>query len=289
MPSRSAGWILIAVSAVSFGLLGVLVKIGYSKGVDPFSTLAFRFAVGAALLVPVALIRRRPFPRGRTLVLILLFGACGYVAHSLCFFYSLKYASAGLTSLLLYLYPALVALGGAAFFGERLGRGRLAALAVALIGTALAVAPGPGNRPLGIGLALACAFIYSSYILACSRVGRGEDPLNVATLVVSGAAVIYGAIALAIEAPLPPSPAAWAAVAGIGIFSTAVAIGAFFAAMERIGPTSASIGSTLEPVVTVVLSAIVLHEGLSGLQLAGGTLILVAVVWLATRPRAASA
>jgi drug/metabolite transporter (DMT)-like permease len=288
MPSRAAGWILIAVSAISFGLLGVLVKIGLARGADTFSMLAFRFAFGAAILVPVALYRRRPFPAGKTLGLILLYGACGYFAHSLCFFIALEHASAGLTSLLLYLYPALVALGGAAFFGERLGRGRLAALAVALIGTGLAVAPGPGNRPLGIAMALACAFIYASYILACSRVSRGEDPLNVATLVVGGAAVVYGAIALVRQSPLPPSPAAWAAVAGIGIFSTAVAIGAFFAAMERIGPTAAAVGSTLEPVFTVVLSAVVLGEGLSPIQLAGGALILGAVLWLATRPPASS-
>ena len=286
MNPRAAGWILIAVSAVSFGSMGVLVKLAYARGVDPFSALALRFVIATAALVPLAVWRGRRRPSGRTIGLLLLFGSCGYVAHSLCFFTALKHASAGLTSLLLYLYPAIVALGAVIFFGEPLGRGRIVALAVALAGTALAVSPGPGNELRGIVLALGCAFIYGAYILACSRVARGVDPLTSAAIIIGGAAVIYGAVALARGSPLPPTPAGWPLVAAIGIVCTAVAIATFFAAMERIGPTSAAIGSTLEPLVTVLAGALVLHEELAAPQILGGALILAAVAWLASRPSA---
>lgn len=287
MSARATGWILIAVSAVSFGTLGVFVKLAYRENVDPFAALAFRFVIAAAVLAPFALIRRRPLPPPRTVGALFLFGSCGYVAHSLCYFMALRHASAGLVGLLLYLYPALVCLGAALFFGERLGRSRLIALAVALAGTALALTPGPGNRPLGIGLALACAVIYGAYILACSRVTRGVDAFTSAAIIIAGAAAIYGAAALAFGSPLPPTDHGWLLVAAIGV-STPVAIATLFAAMERIGATSASVGSTLEPMVTVLLGAAVLRERLTPVQLAGGALILGAVVWLATRPPASS-
>lgn len=289
MPGRAAGWLLIVVSAVSFGVMGVLVKLAQGEGVDDLSALAIRFAVASAVLAPLAALRRSPLPDRRTLGALFLFGSCGYVAHSLCFFLSLRYASAGLVALLLYLYPVLVALGAALFFREKLGVKRGVALAVALAGMTLVFDLGPGNQLRGIVLALSCAFIYGAYILACSRVARDVDPLMTATVIIAGAAAIYVGIALVRGAPLPPSAKGWTLVAAIGIVSTAVAIATFFAAMKRIGATSASIGATLEPIVTVVLGAIVLDERLSAAQVAGGVLIVSAVAWLAFQPRSSSA
>jgi drug/metabolite transporter (DMT)-like permease len=55
----------------------------------------------------------------------------------------------------------------------------------------------------------------------------------------------------------------------------------YFAGLQRIGPTRASTISTLEPLVTVTLAAIVLGERIATVQMAGGALILAAVVLLA--------
>lgn len=288
MPSRAGGWALIVVSAVSFGIMGVLVILAQRERVDTFSALAIRFAVASAVLVPLAALRRCPLPAPRTLGALFLFGSCGYVAHSLCFFTSLRYASAGLVALLLYLYPVLVAVGAAVFFREPLSPGRMIALGVALAGLTLVADLGPANQLKGVVLALSCAFIYGAYILACSRVARNVDPLMTATVIIGGAAAIYVGIALALGSPLPPTPMGWTLVAAIGIVSTALAIATFFAAMKRIGATAAAIGSTLEPMVTVVLGAVVLDERLSVHQVAGGALIVTAVVWLALQPRPAS-
>jgi drug/metabolite transporter (DMT)-like permease len=288
MNSRLLGWILIVLSAASFGAMPILIKFAYRVNVDWITILALRFAIASAVLVPVAILRGRRRPTPRSLMLVFIFGACGYVAHSLCYFAALKHATVGLVSLLFYLYPVLVALGGAAFFGERLGKGRLAALAIALLGMGLAAPPGPGNQPLGIALALSCAVIYSAYILACSRVTRDQDSLVTASIVIGGAAVIYGAIALQRGSPLPATAEGWLLIAGIGVLCTSIAIAAFFAALERIGATSAASGATLEPVVTVILGTIVLGERLETLQVVGGALIVGAVAWLVTLRPASS-
>ncbi len=71
---------------------------------------------------------------------------------------------------------------------------------------------------------------------------------------------------------------------GLALVATVVAVVAFFAGLERIGPTETSSLSTVEPAVTVVLAAAVLGETVSALQVAGGALILAAVVLLARSP-----
>jgi drug/metabolite transporter (DMT)-like permease len=288
MNARASGWILVAVSAASFGALGVLVKLAYQAGVDKYAALAVRFSQAAALLAILAAALKPRRVSGRALLLLLLAGGGGYVAHSLCYFTALEFASPGLVGLLLYLYPALVAISGRLLFGERLGPSRVVAIAVAVAGTFLTVGRIAGGQPAGIVLALACAVIYAAYIVACSRLAKGVDPLVTATVIISGAAVAYVLIAVARQAPLPPTTNGWIIVAGMAFISTALAIATFFAAMKRIGATSASVGSTLEPLVTVALSALVLGERLSTVQLAGGAMIVAAVAWLATRPAPSS-
>jgi drug/metabolite transporter (DMT)-like permease len=62
----------------------------------------------------------------------------------------------------------------------------------------------------------------------------------------------------------------------------------FFAGLQRVGPTTASIISTAEPVVTVLLAFLVFGELLGPVQLVGGALVLGAVLMLASRrPRPA--
>jgi drug/metabolite transporter (DMT)-like permease len=59
----------------------------------------------------------------------------------------------------------------------------------------------------------------------------------------------------------------------------------FFAGLDRVGPTTASILSTVEPVVTVLLAFLVFGETLAAVQLAGGALVVAAVLALAVRVR----
>jgi hypothetical protein len=65
---------------------------------------------------------------------------------------------------------------------------------------------------------------------------------------------------------------------GLALVSTVGAIALFFAGLRRVGPTAASILSTLEPVVTVALAFVVFGESLGTVQLAGGALVLMAVL-----------
>jgi drug/metabolite transporter (DMT)-like permease len=76
---------------------------------------------------------------------------------------------------------------------------------------------------------------------------------------------------------------AWWAVVGVAVVGTVIVVTCFLAAVEIVGPSRASILSTLEPVVTVVLAYLLLEERLGPVQLAGGALVLAACILLQMR------
>jgi len=95
----------------------------------------------------------------------------------------------------------------------------------------------------------------------------------------SGAAIAFTLIAaLAGELRLPSSSAQWAVGLGIAVIPTMVAISLFLAALPRIGAARSSLLSTWEPVVTVLLAVVLLGDRFALAQVAGGILILVAVI-----------
>ena len=98
---------------------------------------------------------------------------------------------------------------------------------------------------------------------------------------ISVAAAVFMLVAVVRGPAFPATAAGWLAVAAIALVSTVVAITLYFAGLARVGPTRAATLSTLEPVFTVVLAALLLRERIERVQLAGGALILAAVVLLA--------
>lgn len=280
----------VVVSAAAFGAMAILARIAYAAGVDVVTLLALRFAIAAAAMLVAARWRGVPLPSGSTLGALILLGALGYGGQAASFFTALTLAPAGLVALLLYLHPAFVAVLAAIFLHERIGAAKLAALAMALIGTAFTIAPAVGDGShdamgreiaTGIGFAVAAATFYAVYIVVASWLGRRAGALAMSTVVIVSAAAVFCIAAIVHGPQWPRTAAGWIAVAAIALVSTVAAITLYFAGLERIGPTRASTLSTIEPLVTVTLAALVLGETIAPVQLAGGALILAAVVVLA--------
>ncbi|MCW2824165.1 MAG: EamA family transporter [Aeromicrobium sp.] len=285
MSSRLAGALLIALSAVAFGSMAIFGVWAQDDGTSTPALILVRFTLASAVLVAVMRARRVPLPPVRQVLPVAAMGGIGYVGQSYCYFLALEHAQASLVALLLYLFPAFVAILAAVFLRERIGLVTCVALVVALSGTALVVGGGSG-RPLGIALGIGAAVIYSVYITVGSVVTRGIDTIAVTTIVCVAAAVVCGVVVAVLgvsghPAAFPASASGWASLVAIAGFCTVVAIIAFFAGLPLLGPTSTSVLSTLEPVVTVVLATWLLSESLTGVQAVGGALVLGAVVWLA--------
>jgi drug/metabolite transporter (DMT)-like permease len=276
------GLTLVLVSAVAFGAMAIFGRFAYAGGADVVGVLISRFTIAGLLLAAVMAVTRRPWPRGRPLAVCIGMGAIGYAGQAACYFSALNHASAGLVALLLYAYPTLVAILAAVFLHQPLTRRTVLLLAASFAGIVLTVGGGHGT-PLGMALALGGAAVYSVYIIVGARELGGTDSLGSTTVICLSAAATF-LVASVFQEPLFPSAWwGWLAVGLIAVVSTVVAILAFFAGLKRVGPATASIVSTLEPVVTVALAWALLGESLAPMQVVGGALVLASAAWLARR------
>lgn len=282
--SRNTAIALVLLSALGFGSMALFARTAYDAGVSPSMLLTLRFAIAVALLAPLVKLRRAALPRGRTLAGFVLMGLL-YTGQSQAYFTALMHASSGLVGLLLYTYPVLVTMLAVAIGSEKLDRRTMALLALAVVGMAVMLGGNLQGTPLGIILGLAAAAIYAVYILLGGRITQGIDPLAGTLVIMTVAGLGNGGFALADGSALPPTPTAWMAIAAIAAL-TAVAVTTFLVGIRHVGPSQASIISTLEPVITLCLGVALLSESVSAGQLLGGAMVLCAVVLLALRTRA---
>ena len=279
---RLAGIALVVVSAVAFGALAIFGRYAYADGVDVFTMMFLRFSFAAAVMAALMAARRESLPPRPALIRLVGMGAIGYVGQAFSYLTALKYASAGLVALLFYLYPVFVAILSIIVLKERIARTKVMALGLALVGTALAVGPG-GGRAVGILVAVAGAMIYAVYIIVGAKVMMQVTATQASPVIFASAGAVSGALMTLSGPHWPATAAGWTAIVLMALIATVLAVTAFLAGLERIGPTSAATISTLEPPVTVILAAWLLNETLPPLALLGGGLILGAALLLTHR------
>ena len=287
----SPGALLCLASAAAFGAMGIFGKLAYAEGATVGTLLAARFVLAAAVLWGFAACSRGvrrlcALPR-RDVALALGLGAVGYSAQAGSYFAALDRLDASLLSLLVYTFPAIVAVTAVVIGRERASRRTATALVLASSGLVLVLAGAAAGAldPLGTALGLTAAIIYSAYILSSEGIAERIGPVALSTLVCTGAAttLTLGSIAVGQLDLGGVSATGYGWLAGIAVVSTVGAVGLFFAGLQRVGPTAASILSTLEPVVTVGLAFVVFGESLGGAQLAGASLVLLGCVWCQVR------
>jgi drug/metabolite transporter (DMT)-like permease len=303
MPRAVAiGIALTVVSAFAFGSGALFAKPVYAEGVGWHPLMAWRFLVGASLAWAWLLLSPRTLAglrrmRRRDLAVAAALGVL-YTGNSATYFAGLETVSASLAALIVYIYPAIVAVISLQVGQPLRGRRAWGALGLALAGVALAVGNiDPANAPPieGLVLMVASPIIYSVWIVLSARLsgegrtgagvdaagGAAVDPMAAGAVMLTATATTYWISALALGVPVLPGqiPAgAWFGLIGVGVVSTFIAVLAFYAGAHRIGAARASIVSTVEPIWTIVLASLLFAETLGPLQLVGGAMILAGVV-----------
>ena len=278
-------------SGAAFGAMAIFGKFAYDEGATVGTLLAVRFALAAALfwalVVASGLAHQVRGLGGRDVGLGLALGACGYSLQAGCYFTALDRIDASLLSLLLYTYPAIVAAAAVALGRERINARRLTALALASGGLVLVLAGAGAGKldPVGAALGLGAAVVYTTYILTSEGIAARLRPVVLSALVCTGAAVTLtaGSALIGEFRPGELTLAGWGWLACLAAVSTVAAVSLFFAGLARVGATAASILSTVEPVVTVLLAYLVFAEVLGVVQIVGGVLVIAAVVVLNAR------
>jgi len=294
--SRLSGAGLCAISAAGFASLSILGKLAINADLNIVTILSLRFACSAALLaVYLTLFRKHKlFFNVRQVFILILLGAVVYAGQSALYFAALERNSASLNSLLLYVYPVFVALFNWFLNRRKLSSREWVALALASSGVILTLNPvrilqGAGGVPvdlLGIALVLGSSILYAAFIISSDRFTRQAGPWVSLVWISLGAAISFtvaGAFSNNLDFNLGPEGIL--ILLGMVTLSTILALGAFLAGMQRVGPTAASLLSTLEPVFTALLAMIFLGEFLTTTQIVGGGLVLAAAVMLSASRR----
>lgn len=278
------GALLCLASAACFATLGVFGRLATDAGANIPSLLLVRFGLAAAVfwLALRAWPRVRRLPR-RTAAVAFALGAAGYSVQSALFFAAIERLDVSLVSLLLYTYPAFVTVAALATGRARTSARMWGALLVASAGLSLVLLAGASGSldAAGALLALGASLTYTTYIMVSDRIIGVTDPVALTAVVLLGATVAFacaGSVTGSLDLVL--SGEAWLWLALIALVSTVLAVSAFFAGLRRVGPSEAAILSTFEPPVTVALAFVALGERLGAVQLAGGALVLAAIVLL---------
>ncbi len=289
MSSHRTGVLWVVTSAVSYSLFAVFSK-SVLGDLRPTDVLFWRFAIAVPVIWLAVAVRSRYLPIGPRSAPMVPFGIAGVVFGVLALFafLGLDHLSAALYTVIIYTYPAMVAIGSA-LLGRRPPNRVWLAVGVTVVGIALTVpqvfdsAEADG---FGLVVTLLNALLYAAYILGTAGFVTPSDGRARPDGLVASAWSCVGSLAFAAVVAgvvggvrLPPDAGAWAGLVGLAVVSTVVAATTFFLGLALLPPATAALVATLEPVLTLLWAMTILGESLVAVQVVGAVLVLGGVVW----------
>lgn len=285
MSSSGRARLSLIASMVIFGTIGIFRR----HIALPSSVIAMlRGAVGAAFLLGLMRLRGQKLGREgvkRTLPVLMLSGALmGF--NWILLFEAYNYTSVATATLCYYMAPIFVILASP-LVKEKLSRRKLACVAAALLGMVLVsgvleVGVSAGQEMRGIALGLGAAALYASVVLLNRRTSgvasfdRTVLQLGAAAVVLLPYTLLTGELAAAFEGGLNPLGACMLLV--VCVVHTGAAYALYFGSFKEMSAQTAALLSYIDPVVAIVLSALLLGEAMSPLAAAGALLVLGAAV-----------
>lgn len=265
-----------------WALNSTVTRYVLTHGFQPLAYATIRYAAATALFWAFTYSREGSFRIARRdLRYVAIAGVCVYV-NQLSFVYSVDKTSAATVTLFLGTTPIFIGVVASLVGLERLGRGFWIAAAISIVGVAF-VASGSGGfsgNVVGDGLAVLTAATWGCYSVAITPLMRRYSPFRISSLV-----LLLGWIPIAItgahqslEQSFHFGWLMWLAFgfAVVGpLFLTNLL---WFTAINRVGPSRASLFSNLQPVFGVGFALVLLGEHLTRWEVVGGAIILGAVL-----------
>lgn len=269
----------IAASMAIFGTVGIFIKM------LPFPSAVIalgRGIIGSIFLLLTAIMMKKPLDITaikKNLKLLILSGIAIGV-NWILLFESYKYIPVSTATLCYYLSPVFVTLASPIVLKEKLTGIKLACVGAALLGMVLISGifqgnTGEGTRFMGILLGCGAALLYAAVVLINKFIK--DIPSNDCTVMQLGtvAAVLLPYVLLTENMGTIEWKASYLAMlVFVGIVHTGIAYKLYFSGVPYVEGQTIALLSYIDPVVTIILAAIVLGEPLTVYSLAGAVLIL---------------
>ena len=277
------------LSMVIFGTIGVFRRyIPLPSGLIAFS----RGLIGMLFLLVFVAVRgirlSKDNIRKNGLKLLLSGAFLGF--NWILLFEAYRYTSVAVATLCYYMAPILVVLASPLLFGERLGGRKLLCVVVALAGMVLVSGVvdtgfGGGENAKGVLLGLGAAVLYASVVLMNKKI-TGISSYEKTIVQLGTAAIVILPYTLLTETV---DPQAWSlrsvlCLLFVGIVHTGVAYALYFGAVSDMKAQTAALFSYLDPVVAILLSALLLGEPMTLWVGIGAVLVLGAALLCEMEP-----
>ena len=288
--TRRSGLILASCGAIAFSGKAIIVKLAYRYGVDAVTLIMYRMLFSLPLFVLLAWWAGKgqqalTWRDARTVAAL---GFCGYYLSSFLDFAGLRYVSASLERLILYLNPTVVLAIAYFLFKRRVTRTQLIALGLSYAGVLCVFGRelslrGP-DVPVGAALVFGSTLSYAVYMSY-----SGEEVRRLGAARLSGLATSVACVICIVQFFILRPASAMAVAPQVIWLSLLNAVACTFApvlmvmmALERIGASLTSQAGTIGPVSTIVMAALILGEPFT-VWVAIGTVLVLAGIWMLTR------
>jgi drug/metabolite transporter (DMT)-like permease len=283
--------VMLVVLCLIWGTTWPVIKIALTE-IDPLSMRTGTYAVGTLTLAIVSVLTHRSFriPNLRTWGHVFAASLLNIVAFPLLTAFGQIITTTSRVSILAYTMPIWSVVLAWIFLGEHLTRMQTVALVLCAAGLAILIYPLTANGlPLGVVLTVVAAISWAGGTVYLKWAHIDADPVGVAfwqlliaLVVVVGVTLLYqGGVAYS-GVHIKPL----LAMVLSGMMGTGIAYGLWFAIVRRLPASTASLGVLSVPVVSVVMSMILLGERLTLTDVIGFALIFAASACVLLSPQA---
>lgn len=284
------GFIFVMMTCITYGIMPALTQLSYKAGLSVSTMLFGRLSLGVLLIWATIFVRKMNFRVDKKHLGFLLLIGCASVVQMVTMSESYRFLPGAIVSLLLFLYVSVVVVIEILMGREKFNKTRIICLLCSFGGLILVIwTPGQGIQLNGTGLilVLVAAFFYGLY-----AIGLGEKRTRAldSEVVIAYALIppILFSLARCIASGEPvfaQTPRQWMYVLLLAFFCLFVAAVCFAKGVKYIGSSNAAIFNTLEPVVAYFAGIVLMNDKISFNAVAGGLLILGAIIYLNLQQR----
>ncbi|MBQ8851293.1 MAG: DMT family transporter [Oscillibacter sp.] len=273
----------MALAMAIFGTISLFVKhipLGSSE-------IVLYRALLAILVIAAYLVLRKqsiPFAQIKQELPLLLLSGIAVGVNWLLLFQAYHYTTVSIATLSYYFAPVLVTVACPILFHEKLTGRQVLCFVMSTAGLILVIGPQGltqgGTHLVGIGLGLGAAVFYAAAVLM-NKVLKATSGIHRTLIQFVGAS-----LALLLYVPMTGGfhlsgldGTGWLCLLVLGVVHTGFAYCLYFSSLKDLSGQEASILSYIDPLVAVVVSVAVLHEGIAPLQIVGGVMILGFTLW----------
>lgn len=278
------GYLMVIVSAVIYGCMPLMSKYIYADGVNPATLVFLRNLLALPSLAILGYLQSKtlkaPVKALPSIGILAAFGCC---ITPLLLFTSYNYIASGTSTVLHFVYPAVVVVGGIVFLHEKIKLFNVISVVVCISGISLFYDPAASVNLTGCIVALLSGVTFAVYVLMLPRFKYKEmKGFHFSFYIAAASSIIMLAYCLLTnQLMLPRTLGGWGLCILFALAVTTGAVVLFQQGTFIIGGEKASILSTLEPITSVIVGIIIFSEPVGIRTLIGSLLVISASVLIA--------